>query len=365
MPQFWIIGTVPEPIGGVAVTIQRLIENAKVPIVGLIDPYFGKKKVPIAVEHHYPSRSGIFSKFAVLLRLYCLRGSPLLVNGSRAQSILGLAAFLMARNAPKALLLHHGDLMLALPKSRLMDLLIRLVLSSYDRIFCLNEKQLNFYKRFSVPQRKLLLVDSYIKPAGVNQVDGFSKKAKDAIHWAKGAEGNVIISSGYAEEIYRHLWLLRACAESSCIADGSRLIFCCYGPETPHLEKLAEAVALNNQAKLYFGLQPAEFDGLLNEADIYVRPTSIDSFGIATYDAYEKDLVIVASDVCERPDGTLLHAVNDFDGFKHQLMHARTIASDKSGRRHRSKKQVGTRLHLEIAITNWLDNTAPHTETEI
>ena len=71
--------------------------------------------------------------------------------------------------------------------------------------------------------------------------------------------------------------------------------------------------------KLCFGLSPLEFNAVLSRSDIYVRPTSIDSFGIAIHDARALGLQVVASDACERPKDVKVHESDNYDQFRKLL----------------------------------------------
>jgi hypothetical protein len=349
----WILGSVPEPIGGVAVTIERLISSKQVPIAGLIDPYYAARKQQLPITHYYPRTRGLIAKLYILTKIALVKSSPLFVNGSRPQSILIVASFLFGRTAPTILLLHHGDLQSTLPKLSVIRLAIRRALKRYDAIFCLSEKQRLFYTSQGIHGDKLILVDSYVKPSYAITTPELSSSAQFAIDWVQSSDACVIICSGYAEEIYRHDWLLLASRKSSIIR-SARLIVCCYGPETAYLDVLEREIALMPNARLFFNLSPAEFDAVLGDADIYSRPTRVDSFGIATYDANAKGLIVVASDVCERPSGTILHEANDFDSYVDLLEQAYVMWSTKSKQKVQPSDQRRTRVSLGTALKNFI-----------
>jgi Glycosyl transferases group 1 len=352
--RLWIVGSVPDPIGGVSVTIDRLIRTGNLPMGGLIDPYFSERKSELAIPHHYPKKAGVIAKARVLAGMRKLKASPIFVNGSRPQSILGFAPFLFRRSAPSILLLHHGDLQAAFPENGIMGWAISYALRAYDTIFCLSDKQWSFYAGQGVPGDRLTLIDSYIKPHYPDPAEGLSDAATAALAWADCKSRCVILCSGYATEIYRHDWLLKA-SRISEIVKSARLIFCCYGPKTDYLERLASEIALADNAKLFFGLSPAEFDAVLGKADVYSRPTGVDSFGIATYDASAKGLTIVASDACERPKGSLLHAKSDFEDYVRMLERACQMWSmGAAGKAAHVVDKAQRRVHIESALRDCL-----------
>ena len=76
----WIFGSVPEPIGGITVTIERIVESYHMDLGGLVDPYFGKNKRKLPIEHVYPLYPGSISAFKVMTYLYTLRSVPLFIK---------------------------------------------------------------------------------------------------------------------------------------------------------------------------------------------------------------------------------------------------------------------------------------------
>lgn len=329
--KIWIFGTVPEPVGGVAIFLQRLIASQRVPLGGLVDPYFGAQKISLTIPHWYPKKVGILYRIWTLMKLFRLRNQKLFINGSRPESILALFPFLLFRSAKKSLLLHHGELLRSIENSRIKATMVKIILRGYDRIFCLSEKQRRFYIANGVDESRLILVNSYIglpetcpdpkKIDGLAETneDSLSQQAREAIAWVSQAGAKVIIGSGYAHSFYNHAWVLDYLEQESHITpDKLRYILCCYGPKTEYLRHLRKRFVSPN-VKLCFGLSPQEFNAVLSRSDIYVRPTSIDSFGIAIHDARALGLQVIASDACERPNDVLVHRTDDYDQFRELL----------------------------------------------
>tara|TARA_R110000772_G_scaffold40132_13_gene93999 strand:- start:6598 stop:7686 length:1089 start_codon:yes stop_codon:yes gene_type:complete len=314
----WIFGTAPEPIGGVAVFVSRLISSSKVPIIGLLDPYFGDQKSVLPVPHWVPRKNGLWHKFLILLSLARLRNRLLFINGSRAESVIGLMPFLVFRHAPRSLLLHHGDLFSSLRGSWFKTVLARYALRGYSRIFCLSENQRRFYMSHGVKPSRLSLVNSHIASAEDDSGRNLSQQAIDVLEWIAEAPEKVIVGSGYANPFYNHDWVVDFLAQNDHFKN-SRYILCCYGPKTEYLAQLQDKFSALPNAKLCFGLLPHEFDMVLSRCDIYVRPTSVDSFGIAIHDALAMGLNVIASDACERPNGAFVHQVDDAEGFANIL----------------------------------------------
>jgi Glycosyl transferases group 1 len=318
--KLWIWGTVPDPVGGVAVFCQRLIESNLVPIAGLIDPYFARRKDQIDMEHITPRKPGFLHRIKAMLHLRKIHDQPLFINGSRPQSLLSFAPLLRRRTAPTCLLLHHGDLRGAYRRLGPIRPIILRAMKRIDQILCLSTDQVSFYTEIGIAKTKLSLVNSHISEPAAHTSPILSDQAQKALAWIKQSAGPVIIGSGYAQPFYHHDWPLDVIARQGGAVRSARYLLCCYGPETEHLRVLKAACEQVDNARLCFGLRPDEFSQLLAAADIYVRPTSIDSFGIAIHDAIGMGLQVIASDVCERPYGAALHKSGDKKAFTALLL---------------------------------------------
>lgn len=322
MKPLWIYGAIPQPAGGVSTFVERLVASDAVPIEGVVDPYYGRKN-PISALHIYPSRPDAVARGRALFALARLREHPLLINASQPRAALYLAPLLRRRRAPTFLVLHHGDL--RAPSNQTARHLMKKALDRYSRIGCLSQQQQDFYRSVGVPSAKLPLLNNYIppKPAVVDPANG---PLGPVMSWLRRTNGPVIVTSGYAQPYYRHEWLLDE-MDSSGELDGARYLICCYGPETPLLKTLRSRADASKSAYLAYGLSAAEFDYVLDNANVYIRPTDIDSFGIAVWDAAGKGLAIVASDACRRPPGAFVHPRGDRKKFLASLLLALSSSS--------------------------------------
>lgn len=332
MSKLWIYGAIPpEPAGGVSTFVERLTQSGNVPVAGVIDPYPGRKHV-IPAEHVYPRHPGVMARLRVIVHLRKVRRYPLLVNVSRPRGVLALAPFLAGRRAPTFLILHHGNLQAS---GWLNRAALRMALSRYTRIGCLSETQRDFYLELGVAHSRLMLVDPYIAPVS-KPVDPEASPLREVLAWLREGDGPLILSSGYAQDYYRHDWVLKA-MESGNLPPDARYLICCYGPANPLLRELTGRASKLAQAYLAYGLDADQFHHMLLLADIYVRPTETDSFGIAVWDAAAAGLTIVASDACRRPPDALVHPVDNFGQFLECIQSALADRPD----------QITLRMHSE------------------
>ncbi|MFD2427472.1 glycosyltransferase [Sphingobium scionense] len=187
----------------------------------------------------------------------------------------------------------------------------------------------------------MILVNNYI-PAIKQESIISSTKLDQVINWINKGQGSIVISSGYAHEFYHHDWLLDALNDSSDFEDV-RYIVCCYGPMTPFLDTLRAKASGLKQALVIHGLNPAEFDYVLELADVYVRASDVDSFGIAAWDAAAKGAAVVASNVCERPPEAIVHPKGNRRAFLASLRAALALHP----REQKEIKGVKNRVNIE------------------
>ena len=64
-----------------------------------------------------------------------------------------------------------------------------------------------------------------------------------------------------------------------------------------------------------FMTQPCQFYPILMKSDLFVRPTSVDGYGVSIAEAIYFKVPAVASDVCPRPDGTILFKSRNIEDF--------------------------------------------------
>ena len=157
-----------------------------------------------------------------------------------------------------------------------------------------------------------------------------------------GAQG-VIVTSGYESADYRFPELVDACAR----LQGVELRIYTYGPSSPLMERVAAHASQVGVCMTHHrGLSHDAFLRELQEADVYVRNTVADSFGLAIAEAMVAGAAAVATDVCDRPAGTHTYGVDDFDGLVtllEQLL-ARPVPPDVTGLQAEAKLNVDAHL---------------------
>lgn len=85
---------------------------------------------------------------------------------------------------------------------------------------------------------------------------------------------------------------------------------------TDYLEKIKKKIKeLNIEDNFYFITGQKELWPLFKQANLMIRPTSSDGYGISIAEALYFDCPAIASDVSDRPEGTILFKSRDLDNL--------------------------------------------------
>jgi len=81
-------------------------------------------------------------------------------------------------------------------------------------------------------------------------------------------------------------------------------------------QKIAEKGIKDN---FLFQTKPCQLYPILMKSDIFVRPTNVDGYGVSLAEAIYFKVPAIASDVCPRPEGTILFRSRDIDDFTSKI----------------------------------------------
>ncbi|MDC5080049.1 glycosyltransferase, partial [Acinetobacter baumannii] len=194
-----------------------------------------------------------------------------------------------------SLMLHHGHLTSKLPK-----FLLKYILNKFDVIYTLNDRQANFYKSIN-PQYSLISESSYV-PASLVDID---ESEKLPLNIVTDSKLKVVVGSGFPRALYQHHLLIELINKNQ----NAYLFLFLYGDG----ELKDELLNLNHpRIKVFIDKDEDIFNYYLSKADLYVRPTLEDSFGIACADAIEFGVPVIASDVCKRYSGVQVYNTEEF-----------------------------------------------------
>lgn len=285
-----IVGGLPKPIGGVTSFLKRLVLKYDYKIDLFIDLYPNlEKNIPEKLIGRYKCFTKFYLPYFFLKMNDC--NSEVFFNFSRLTSLF-LFLFIRKKGQRWYLMLHHGTL----SKSYFPDFLISILLKKFDTIYAINYNQYEYFLRFS--KKNVMLSSSYVSIFDKGKVD---VRVINLINTIKYNKYNYIFAcSGYPSDIYRHELSINAVLKRT----DSAIVVCLYG--TGNLNELEKKyLGYKNVFFVYF-LDESSFNYLLKNIDCYLRPNTVDSFGVAVADAINLGTCVIASDVCPRYKGTIL-----------------------------------------------------------
>jgi glycosyltransferase involved in cell wall biosynthesis len=324
-----IVGPLPFPVGGVSSHVFRLssLLQAEGFECSIFDFYPEKiKNVPKDVNHFSSKYTNIFFRFLWLFCKVVFANKNIIhFNFSVPTGFFPFICSLMPKFSRRFYVtLHHGDLLNKFNRSNFMiKMLSRIALKRMDKIIALSHDQKLFYENILSSTAK---VDRWLSviPSGLTTNLSLAPQVIQDIRPLKdGGKDILIVTSGYPNPSYRYelcVDLLKYLSKDiSCT-----LIVCLYGKECDHGYSIDIKESLLNEKKVFVvgEMEPDGFLALLEKADLYVRPSLIDSYGLAITDALDVGTPCLASDVCDRDPRCELFPVNDKHLF---FLKAKTI----------------------------------------
>ena len=315
-----IVGGLPEPVGGVTNFLYRFAIHFSGRVDKVLDLYPAENKWKVlGLDCIVRPRSKFLSYFWLVYQMLKCDSKVVYFNFSSPRSLL-LFLFLPKRASVSwALTLHHGELDASVRETLfLCSRILKVLLWRVDRVGFIGEKQLEFFRKNGVCDNRLHSISTYLPyiddfPAKSN----FDSNLKVMLREFRGRFSKTAIASGYPTTLYRHDWVL---SYFEGLSEDVGLIVCFYGADSEGLLERYKTWALKLPNVIVFeSLLPGQFQQVLSSSDIYVRPTSTDSYGVAVAEALAHSLTVIASDACARASGAHTFDKNNRNKFNQLL----------------------------------------------
>lgn len=178
-----------------------------------------------------------------------------------------------------------------------------------EKITCLNIKSEN-----------IEVIPSFISPPmREKEIAEIPKDVWDFInnHTPVISANAFMISFYRGEDLYGIDMCVDLCAELKKTFSRVGFIFCL--PEIgnyAYFHKMKQKVVNRSvENNFLFVTQPYQFYPILMKSDIFVRPTNVDGYGVSLAEAIYLNVPAIASDVCTRPEETILFKNRDLHDF--------------------------------------------------
>jgi len=315
------IGRYPPPYGGITIHVQRLTEffiqnNIDCKVLDLFEHSGSAGAHPLFVETLTETGWQRYLNLFQLIRRYEVDIAHIHVS-DMGRLVWGAPALLRLLHCRRRVMtIHHGAFVENYKhKSKLERALICQTLRQLDVLVLPTEAlRRQVIAELGNNIRRSEVIPTFIGFSALEHSASFALY-DDFVQGLKSQDPNpqaVILISGYGFEhygfglVYQALQLLAA--------QGIRLavIVSFYGSgNQEYMNEVVSDFRHHSPTLVVQDLAPSDFRCILAKSDIYVRPTTIHSCGVTVYEALALGTLCVASDVCDRPQGTILHRTGD------------------------------------------------------
>lgn len=356
-----MVGPIPPPIGGISVHIQRLADELQKHNVECV--IYNESNV--ADQQRHIVAMGSYRKF--ILQIPFIRGDLFHFHtiDPRLRMLLGCYKLL----GKKIMLTVHGESLSQQLEhaGRLRRKLLLASLKRIDYIVCVNEATTRLLLNLGFRQDRVGTIPAYIHP---NERGGGQWPLPAEVSQFMDTEDFVICANGFVRLFQDHdlygidllIEMMRGLTDNGISA---RLLFALLGAaeQSPEERKYYEAIkrriaAYGLAERFYFyEVKDTEFWPILKKSRLFIRPTSMDGYGVSVAEALHCQIPAVASDVCKRPDGTLLFKSRDLEELTETVR--RVIRNYESFKQSASKAMPKDYASDLIAVYNRISGPKP------
>ncbi|WP_164667661.1 glycosyltransferase [Virgibacillus doumboii] len=325
-----IAGTIPPPIGGVTVHVKRLYSllknNDNIELINLRPQ---KNKGGISIKQYFTnllgcvslSRNGIlhyqlnnWMEGCILSVLCRFMNTKMIytVHSFRPEELSVTSKFFFN-------IARKNFSMLIAPSSTIKTLLLQ----------------------NKIPDSKITVLNTYLPPSESELNETLPAEIIDFISKPK----KVVVANAYKlylDESNTDVYGLDMCIEACARIPEIIFVFCV--PEirdNNYLRKCKNKIMdYNLEQRFLIYNKNISLVSLFKYTDVFVRPTSTDSFGVSVAEAISCGIPAIASDVCIREEGTVLFNSRNIDDFVDKIRHCLEFKSYR---------------HYQYAISNPVD----------
>lgn len=310
-----LVGGYPPPYGGISIFIKRMklyldslnIEN-RVWSLSEVNDIPGVDKIRL----RYLPFKIIFSKNIDVIHYN--------ITGSKRRIFAGIISSIFLRKKKKIITI-HCDCSNLFIKNRLH---MKIALNSFDVIICVKKGDKKFLINNGI-KKTIYEIPALLYPVEAEKdfklipvdVWDFINKSKFLIC------ANGMIKFYNNEDLYGIDMLIEIAKRLKQSSYDISLIIAVLGikfqneREKIYYNELKNKIidfGLNSSIFIYESMD-TELYPILKNSNLFIRPTNNDGFGISIAEALYYDVPSIASDVCERPAGTIIFKSRDIDGL--------------------------------------------------
>jgi len=313
-----IIGPLPPPYGGISVHIKRMML------------YLINNNVEVAINNEFEhncknvkNRNCIQSCAKLVLKILFLKADIIHFHTIN-KKIRILLGFFRIFNKKIILTIHGQSLHDQLKESSwISKRLLLFSMQKINMIVCVNSNTINELIALGINDKKLIYIPAYIDP--IEKEDDFNKIPQCV--WSFIINSKFLISANGCirfynnEDLYGIDMVIELIRKLKYGGYNVSLLIALLGTnmendsEKSYHEDLKNKIIEYNLQNdiLIFEASDTEFYPILKKSKLFLRPTSTDGYGVSIAEALYYKVPSIASNVCNRPEGTIIFKSRDVE----------------------------------------------------
>ncbi|MFX0141385.1 MAG: glycosyltransferase [Candidatus Hodarchaeota archaeon] len=309
------VGPLPPPYGGISVYLYRLSKLEKESKFIDQKQFLGKKNL----------------RFWIIKQIFCFNKKNFIIHSMllRNQLIFYLLSYISMHKF--SLVIHGKQLIDKYYDSKFFKRqIIRTMLNKANFIQVTNPDYKFFLNRFGITNKKMIIKNAFLPPPIQEEeliLKSYEKKTFQFLNTKKPK----IIANAYGLVFYKNtdLYGLDLCIDLinslKKYFPNIGLIFALANGKINlnYLIQMKNRIKeLNIKNNFYFLIGQKEIWPLFKKVDLMIRPTCVDAYGVSTEEALYFNCPVIASNVCKRPEGTILFKNRDLNDLYQKAKNA-------------------------------------------
>ncbi len=312
-PKIAIIGPYPPPYGGISVHIKRMhrsLLKKNLEHVIYVDTETKEENIVRVANRKKWLLKYFFSTKENITHFHSI--------GWRERILVGIMGFLGKK---VILTIHGGSLNDQINQGNwVKKRMLTWALKNMSNIIVVNPKIKDLIISLGIKSGNVKVIPSFIPPTvRKGEIAEIPQRVWNFIDTHKPiiSANASAIRFYFNQDLYGIDMCINLCAKLRNAYPKIGFVFCLpnigdYGYFKKMKQRIVEKGAENN---FLFQTKPCQFYPILMKSDIFVRPTNSDGYGVSVAEAIYFRVPAVASDVCARPEGTILFKNRDTRDF--------------------------------------------------
>ena len=318
-----IIGPYPPPYGGISIYIKRIMNYLeKNHIENII---YNESKI---VEYeNIINLKPINSYKKFIFRIPFLKYDILHFHSTnlKIHMLLGCYRFF----GKKILLTIHGESWFSqLAKLNLVGhYLLFLSLRNIDKIICVNPRIKKELLYLGFDSKKIEVIPAFIPPTS-DEIE--IKQLPEYFHKIRHKHKFLVTANAFRISFYKNqdlygidlsIELMKRLIDNGYKDIGFIYVIPDIG-DYDYFEKMQNLIMKYNlEDNFHFYTKPIAYPAVINMCELFVRPTNTDGDALSIREAILLQRPVISSDVCKRPEGTILFKNRNVDGLYNKVIY--------------------------------------------